>query len=190
MKNPFLIGESIYLRALVPADFEGNYFGWFNDPRVCQFNSHGRRPNNRQNMEKYYTRVLDDSTLAVFAIVFSDNDCHIGNISLQNINYIDRSAEYAIIMGESGYWGKGIAKEASTLILNYGFYTLNLFRIYCGTSAENIPMNKLAKYMGMTLEGCRRKAIYKNGKYFDINEYGMLVDEFSNREKGDPRESE
>ena len=178
MKHPFLIGDVVYLRALEQEDLTGNYFQWFNDQDVCRFNSHGRSPNNPGRMSAYLERAYSDSSLAVFAIVFKENDAHVGNISLQDINLIDRSAEYAVVLGEKDYWGKGVAKEASDLILQHGFMTLNLHRIYCGTSVDNTGMQKLALYMGMKEEGRRREALFKNGCYIDLLEYGILVEEY------------
>jgi len=187
MKHPFLVGNQVYLRALEKEDLSGNYFQWFNDEEVCRFNSHGRFPNNMQRMEAYLLRSFTDPTLSVFAIIYQENNVHVGNVCLQMINYIDRSGEYAIVLGEKDYWGKGIARESSDLILRYGFMTLNLNRIYCGTAADNIAMHKLAVYMGMVEEGRRREAIYKNGVYHDIVEYGILRREYLDLQNGKTR---
>ena len=178
MRHPFLVGNTVYLRALEKEDLTGNYFQWFNDQEVCRFNSHGRVPNNMNRMETYLQRAYTDSSLAVFAICYRENDVHIGNICLQGINLTDNNAEYAIILGEKDYWGKGVAKEASDLILQHGFMTINLYRICCGTSADNTGMQKLAAYMGMKEEGRQREALFKNGKYVDIIEYGLLRNEY------------
>jgi RimJ/RimL family protein N-acetyltransferase len=35
-------------------------------------------------------------------------------------------------------------------------------------------MQKLAEKLGMNLEGIRKEAIFKNGNYCDIHEYGLL----------------
>jgi RimJ/RimL family protein N-acetyltransferase len=178
MRHPFLVGTVVYLRALEKEDLTGSYFQWFNDQEVCRFNSHGRAPNNMNKMESYLQRAYNDPSLAVFAIAYRENDAHVGNICLQGINLVDRSAEYAIVLGEKDYWGKGVAKEASDLILQHGFMTLNLHRIYCGTSEENTGMQKLAGYMGMKDEGRRRQALFKNGRYVDVMEYGLLSEEW------------
>jgi RimJ/RimL family protein N-acetyltransferase len=39
-------------------------------------------------------------------------------------------------------------------------------------------MQKLALKLGMKPEGRRRQAMYKNGKYSDILEYGILKTEY------------
>jgi RimJ/RimL family protein N-acetyltransferase len=178
MKHPFLIGESIYLRGLEEQDLAGNYFQWFNDQDVCQYNSHGRYPNNLDKMMAYLKKTHSDPSLVVFAIILKENKEHVGNISLQGINFIDRNAEYAIVLGEQKCWGKGVAKAASDMIIKHGFLTLNLHRIHCGTSVKNLGMQKLASYLGMKEEGRRRDALYKHGEYVDLIEYGILRHEY------------
>lgn len=179
MNNAFLAGSTFYLRGLDERDLAGPYPSWFNDPEVCRFNSHGRSPATLPQMEAYVRKVQNSATDLVLAIVLKVGERHIGNISLQKISWVDRSAEYAIVMGDKDSWGKGIAKEASLLLLQHGFRTLNLHRIYCGTSEKNLPMQKLAAAMGMKAEGRRRQALFKEGNFQDILEYGILQEEFS-----------
>jgi len=178
IKHVFLESPRVYLRALEEKDIHGSYFQWLNDKEVTQFNSHGRFPNNEKKIRDYLNFSQTDTNALVLAIIFKENDLHIGNISLQNINWIDRNAEFAILLGDKNYWGKNLAFEASALIVAHGFEVLNLHRIYCGTSSENIGMQKLAEKLQMKREGLRREALFKNGRYVDIIEYGILKKEY------------
>lgn len=178
MKNPFLIGKNIYLRALEENDLEGNYVAWLNNADVCRYNSHHVFPYTRDAAKAYIQGASTSRTMLVLAIVLKNKDRHIGNISLQNINHINRSAEFAILVGEKDCWGKGYSKEAAQLVIEHGLNELNLNRIYCGTMADNAPMQKLAKYLGMKEEGRRRSAAFKSGKFIDVIEFGILMDEF------------
>ncbi|MCK9282477.1 MAG: GNAT family N-acetyltransferase, partial [Melioribacteraceae bacterium] len=101
---------------------------------------------------------------------------HIGNISLQRINWIYRSAEFAIIIGEKDYWKSGIGFEALTILFKHGFDKLNLHRIWTGTASSNEGMNKLCMKLGMTLEGIFYDGIFLNGKYRNINCYSIMED--------------
>lgn len=178
MINPFLIGKKIYLRGLEESDIEGNYFQWFNDSEITKFNSHGNFPNNKKKMLDYVQHIHTSRNDLVLGIFDIENDFHIGNISLQSIDWFYHSAEYAIIVGEKSYWGKGIAREASDLLIDHGFIQLNLNRIHCGTSEDNTGMQKLALYMGMTQEGVLRQAMYKNGSFKNIYLYSILKEEY------------
>lgn len=179
MNNPFLVGENIYLRAITGDDLNANYREWFNDEEVCAYNSHHRFPNYDENMRDYYENVIKSRSNLILAICDKASDAHVGNIALENIDTLNRCAEFAIVIGDKAHWGKGIGKEASRLIVKHGFEQLNLNRIYCGTSAENVGMQKLAATLGMKEEGRRREAMFKNGVFTDIIEYGLLRHDFT-----------
>jgi len=173
-KDIFLKGESIYLRALNEDDINGNYSKWLNDSEITLYNSHGRFPVSTENLIDFVKAASKSKTSLVMAVVDNETDTHIGNISLQGISWVDRSAEIAVILGEKEYWGKGDMYEAGKLIIEHGFNVLNLYRIHCGTSAENLGMQKLALKLGFEQEGVRKEALFKNGHYIDIIEYGKL----------------
>jgi RimJ/RimL family protein N-acetyltransferase len=170
--------DRLYLRHLQLSDAEGNYPHWFNDKSVTRYNSHGERHYTKEMAIKYIQSVICNDTTEVFAIILKENNQHIGNISLQNIDFKNRNAEFAILIGETQAYSKGIGFEASVLVFNYGFNDLNLHRIYCGTSCKNIPMQKLALKLGMTQEGIKREAMLKNAQFIDIIEYAILKEEF------------
>ena len=177
-ETPFIQGVTVDLRPLSLDDVSGTYINWLNDAEVCEFNSHHAYPYTRELAVEYVTSIRSQKRDLVLAIIAKDSNKHIGNISLQNIHPTNQSAEYAIIIGDKEYWGKGIAKEASVLILKHGFEELNLHRISCGTSVKNIPMQKLATSLGFAQEGIRKDAMFKNGEFVDVIEYGLLRGNF------------
>ncbi|MFH0969688.1 MAG: GNAT family protein [Patescibacteria group bacterium] len=178
LNKSFLEGKKIYLRPLTANDINDNYISWLNDSEVCKYNSHHAFPYNKHKAEEYLKNISLSKEILVLAIITKRSEKHIGNISLQQIDLLNSSAEFAILLGDKNYWGKGIAKEASVLIVNHGFKELNLHRIYCGTSSENIAMQKLAEFLGMSEEGRRKEAQFKNGRYNDILEFGILKKDF------------
>lgn len=177
----FLETERLGLRCLLLEDIYGNYGEWFNDPEVCKYNAHHRYPMTEQELKGYVNDVSVSNRSLVLAIIEKSAKKHIGNISLQEINYIDRSAEFAIIMGEKDVWGKGYASEAGKALIQHAFHSLNLHRVYVGTASNNIGMQKLALKLGFEQEGIRREALYNKGNYYDIIEYGMLRLDYDSR---------
>ena len=173
----FLKGPRVELRALTETDLTQEYLQWLNDDEVCRNNSHAIFPNTEQKMKDYFSR-LNNQKEVVLAIIHTESNQHIGNVSLQNINWISRNAEFAILMGNKKFWGNGYGEEAAKLIVEYGFERLNLHRIYCGTLETNKGMKKLTKKLLMKKEGLRRQAMFKNGEFQDIVEYGVLKSEF------------
>jgi RimJ/RimL family protein N-acetyltransferase len=180
---PFLQGQHIYLRVLTDEDASGDYPAWLNDAEVCRGNSHHVFPYPKEAALDYIRKVRESTTNLALAIVLREDHRHIGNITLQSIHPINRSAEFAMLIGDKSAWGKGYGLEAGQLMCQHGFETLNLHRIYCGTFADNAGMIGLAHALGMKEEGRRREAAFKDGKYLDIVEFGLLESELLSRRR-------
>jgi RimJ/RimL family protein N-acetyltransferase len=176
---PFLEGENVYLRALRETDADGPYVGWLNDETACLGNSHHNWPFTRGAALDYIRDAGKGAGDLVLAIVLKETHAHIGNIALQRIDWIHRSAQFAILLGDRGEWGKGRGLEAGRLIVRHGFAALNLNRIECGTYETNVGMRKLAAALGMKEEGVRRQAAWKDGRYLDVVQFGVLRHEFA-----------
>lgn len=174
----FLIGERLYLRPLTEADLDGGYLGWFNDAEVCAGNSHHVLPYTRELALEYIRQSARTRDELVLAMVLRDNDRHIGNIALQKIHPLSRSADLSIVIGEKTAWGQGLGLEAGRLLCTHAFLELNLNRIACATYENNTAMMRLAASLGMQEEGRRRQAAFKSGRYLDIIEFGVLGSEY------------
>jgi [ribosomal protein S5]-alanine N-acetyltransferase len=179
----FLAGPRLYLRALREADADGPYPGWFNDAEVCRGNSHHVFPYTREAALAYIRHAGQTRESLILAVVLREGHRHIGNIALQDIHPVNRSAELSILIGERDVWGAGFAHEAAVLIVAHGFSALNLERIGCGTFSGNAAMQKLAQRLGMKEEGRRRRAAFKDGRYVDVVEFGLLRGEFERTSK-------
>lgn len=170
----FLETERYYLRTLTLSDVEGNYRRWLNDQEVVRHNSHGRFPQTPETLKTYVQSTSLATHQIVLAVVDKASGHHIGNISLQQINWVDRNAEIAFLLGEAAHRGKGVMYEAGKKLIAHAFETLNLHRIHCGTSSANTAMQRLAEKLGMKLEGRRKEAIFNDGAYHDIIEFGII----------------
>jgi RimJ/RimL family protein N-acetyltransferase len=187
--------ERFYVRPFTKEDMTEQYRSWFHDADVTRHNSHGLFPYTKEQMARFLAQ-LESSDDLVWAVIVKPEEgkkfvkhtkdglnylegIHIGNVSLQNIHRIYRSAEFACVFGEKDYWGKGYGTEAAKMIFNHGFNRLNLHRIFTGTSSTNIGMQKIAKKLGMIHEGTFKEAMFLNGEYVDIYEYGILAREFN-----------
>lgn len=184
MATPFLAGTTIYLRGLREEDLGGPWFDWFDNAEVCRFNNHHRFPNTDRRMREFLEQVAGGPQTLVLAVCDAASHAHLGNVSLDRIDLVNRCAEFSIIIGDPAAWGRGVGTEAGRLLLRHGFRELGLQRIGCGTSEDNLGMQKLARKLGMSEEGRRRKALYKNGRFVDVLEFGVLRDEFLTADKG------
>jgi len=187
--------EKLYVRPFEKSDLTEQYRSWFHDVDITRHNSHGLFPYTKEQMNKFLAQLesSDDIVWAVIAKPESSTeeykqafpearkDFHIGNIALQRINWINRSAEFACVFGEKAYWSKGFCTEAARLLFDHGFNRLNLHRIFTGTAATNIGMQKVALKLGMKEEGIFKDGTFLEGKYVNILAYGILKNEWKNR---------
>lgn len=174
-RQAFLRDGDLVLRPLSPADADGAYVQWLNDAEVCRWNSHHVRPYTREMALEYIASLSGGSDLVLAITV---DGTHVGNVSLQKVSTLHRSADFATIIGDRSVWGTGVATTAGQLIVDHGFSALNLHRITSGTFADNVGARRLIEKLGMTHEGTRRAALFKHARYHDVFEYGLLVDEW------------
>jgi len=100
----------------------------------------------------------------------------IGMISLMNIDWKNKNAELGYWLGKK-YWKKGIMTEAIQLLLQYGFTTSKLERVYAKVLHPNIASAKLLEKSGFRYEGKLRRSTLRRGKWYDDLCYGILKNE-------------
>lgn len=111
-----------------------------------------------------------------FAIA-DENDEYLGTISLKNIDLENSIAEYAIVTRRKA-WGKGIAFEATELILKKAFDTYGLQRIYLNVLADNVAAINLYEKSGFKFEGEFREHLRMGDTRKNLKWYGILSSEF------------
>jgi len=178
MKNPFLVGERVYLRAITEEDLAGNYFQWLNDYEVTKFTESGQVPNTPETMRNYFQQVIRNSSNVALAIVDKQTDQHVGNAKLGPINWIHRCAEFGILIGEKDFWGKGYGTEATVLLLAYAFRRLNLHKVILGVCADHLAAVHAYQRAGFREAGRMREAVFINGQYHDKLLMGISANEF------------
>lgn len=189
MKTIMYETDRLYVRPLTEEDVRTNheYQAAFYNQTVTRFNSHGLFPYTRSQMVEFIQRV-NSGTEIIWAVItktdpnserFLDDEKHIGNISLQRIDWINRSAELACLFWDKEYWGKGYGTESCKLLFKHGFEKLNLNRIWTGTAETNTGMRHIAEKLGMRQEGIFRNTVYLEGQYVNVVEYGILKEEWN-----------
>ena len=167
MDIPFVRAKDFYLRELRASDLDGPWYAWFNDAEVTRHQNKKIFPNTREKQRTYYEALLSSDKDVVLAIVDEKTKKHIGNVGLHKIDWIHRSAELGIVLGNKAFWGRKIGKRAWALITAYGFQVLNLNRIYAYVLKDNLASRKSAEAAGFVREGTIREFMYKNGCYVD-----------------------
>lgn len=152
------------------------YRRWMTDEEVTRFNSHGLFPKGDREIQAWLDDVESGKNAVTFAILF--DGVWVGVCSLQSLNWINRSAEVAIYIGERNAWGRGIATKAVRALLRHGFQRLGLFRIWSGTAATNKGMNRVFQKLDFRMEGSFRSGMFLDGHFVDIHCYSILKGEY------------
>lgn len=171
--------ECIMIRTLKLSDLD-NMYEWMQDVEVTKnlqapFASFTREKV-KNFIEDSMTQTTESENLN-FAIV-DEADEYMGTISLKNIDRKCKNAEYAIVTRAKAH-GRGYAMEATKDIIQYGFETLGLEKIYLYVSVDNIRANKFYEKAGFVEEGVFRRHLMIGGELTDIRWYAMLRDEWS-----------
>lgn len=175
---PFLRGERCGLRPLTPADVDGPWPGWFNDPDVTRFMLHGDLPSTKESTLAFYEHVITSSNDLVLAIDIPDLG-HVGNIGLHRIDWRHRTAEYGVVIGEAAARGRGVGREATQLICDHGFRRLGLHRIWLGCLAEHEAARRMYRSVGFREEGVLREVFWHDGQRVDQVIMGLLAGELA-----------
>jgi RimJ/RimL family protein N-acetyltransferase len=176
MRNPFLIGERLYLRPLEESDIP-TCLRWINDPEVTRTLASYRPINELREREWFQGQYKDEHNI-ILAIALKGSDKHIGNISLDGIDWKERQAELGIIIGEKDEWDKGYGSEAISLMLGYGFDRLGLHRIYLRVYENNPRAIRCYEKAGFRREGVMRESHFSEGRYWDTILMGLLEGEW------------
>ncbi len=179
-----IFGKRIRLRAIQRADLP-LFMDWLNDPEVRQ-GLMVYQPLSIHDEEDWFelTRKnpTDERPLAIEILTETGWIC-IGNCGLFGISWRIRQAEFGIMIGAKQYWNQGYGTEALGLMLDYGFGTLNLNRIFLQVYQNNPRAIRAYEKAGLTNEGCLRSAHYQDGHYFDVFLMSMLRSEWQNAGK-------
>jgi RimJ/RimL family protein N-acetyltransferase len=100
----------------------------------------------------------------------------IGLLAFLHFDKIHQKAELRKLIGEPDYRGRGLAKEATQLWLQFGISTLGLKKIYLNTLDTNIRNIKLNEELGFKVEGILRNECFIDGIYHDVLKMAYLVE--------------
>jgi RimJ/RimL family protein N-acetyltransferase len=152
-----------------------------NDFSVSRYTASMPYPYKLKDAEKWINHTRKKKDGYDLGIALRENDKIIGEVS---INKIGESKKYKI--GEIGYWlgkkyrGKGYAKEAAIILIDYLFNKFGLRKIYARVDGPNIGSQKFLENLGFKKEGVLREQVrYRFGnKWFDEFYYGLFKKEW------------
>ena len=171
-----LVGDRIYLSPRNSEDVE-KFTEWLNDFETTDYTGRSGILTTLDGERKYLEE--NSNPEATFVIVTLEDNKMIGTVSLEDINWINRTATLGIFIGDKEFRSKGYGTEAIRLILEYGFKYMNLYNIKLDLMEFNERALKCYEKCGFKEYGRRRKCKFLNGKYYDSISMDILADEFT-----------
>ena len=118
---------------------------------------------NASKTEPYHIMAIDVDGEAVGAIGLHPQE-----------DIFAKNAEMGYWLAEP-FWGKGIMTRAIQQMVDYGFQTFDINRIFARPFGSNIGSQRALEKAGFTLEARFEKTILKNGNYEDELVYAVRV---------------
>jgi RimJ/RimL family protein N-acetyltransferase len=176
LNHLFILGQKIYLRPIQAEDIELLLEGE-NDPGVRE-TLFLAQPLDSDMARERLTRFSQAKDSLVLTIVDRNTEQAIGQTAFFRIDWVSRAAIFYLAVLKPEFWAKGIGSEATSLMVDYAFETLNLNRIQLHVFAGNQAAIKIYQKVGFIQEGVLRQAMFHHGKYCDFWVMGILRSDF------------
>jgi RimJ/RimL family protein N-acetyltransferase len=132
----------------------------------------------KKQYEKLEKKVEEDKNLYHFMIRLKADDRLIGKTALQWIEWTNGNAFLRIGIGSAEDRRKGYGTQALQMLLRFAFAELNLFRVSAIVPEYNEGAIALLHKFGFTQEVCRRSALERDARRWDLYVFGLLRDEW------------
>ncbi|MEN0642443.1 GNAT family protein [Alkalicoccobacillus gibsonii] len=128
--------------------------------------------------ERMVTSLQEPRFQFAYAIIQRETNTLIGSVELTIRDVKHQAAELSYIL-HPDYWGKGYATEAAGLMLSFGFYKMNLHRIYAKCDPRNKGSERVMQKIGMVWEGRLREDLLLSEGWRDSLIYSILARDYN-----------
>lgn len=147
--TPVIDGERVRLRPLVIEDADALH-AIYSDVELMAWWSHAPHETLEQTLDRVQKTVAADDWYR-WAITLTGDDRAIGTLGAH-----EKRQGGVVEIGYSlarAHWGRGIAREAVALMIDYLFEVEGHRRVFADTDPDNAASNSLLERLGFTQEG-------------------------------------
>lgn len=175
---PELETERLLLRKMLPSDYADmyEYASRFDVTRYLLWNAHPNPEYSRQYLEYIKTRYRAGDFYD-WAVTLKKEKKMIGTCGFTKFNFANNSAEIGYVLNPH-YWHLGMASEAASAVIRFGFDVLRLHRIEACYMVDNLASRAVMERIGMTYEGTHRSSMKIKGKYESIGVCAIVADDY------------
>jgi len=145
------------------------------------------RPLSPASVKKQYEAIEkemdEDKNLFYFTIRAREDDHLIGKAMVEWIDWSNGNGYLRLGIGAESDRRKGYGSQALSMLLRYSFGELNLYRVTAVVPAYNEGAIRLFQKFGFMEEIRRRKAMHRDGEFWDILSFGLLNSEWQEQQR-------
>lgn len=174
-----LQGRHVGLRAIEPHDLP-QLLAWRNDPRLRRYFREYRELNSTQQQQWFDTRVVNDPSTRMFAVVERAPGPSAGRLlgaaGLCYIDWVNRTADFSLYIGADDlYIDDRYAPDAAVAMIDYAFDELGLNRLWSEIYAFDESKRRFFETLGFSLDGVHRQTHWAEGAWHDSRYYSLLA---------------
>jgi RimJ/RimL family protein N-acetyltransferase len=128
----------------------------------------------KKQYEAIEKEMEEQRNLFYFTICTREDDRFIGKALLEYVDWSSGNSYIRLGIGEPEFRRKGYGSQALSLLLRYAFGELNLYRVTAVVPAYNEGALRLFQKFGFMEEVRRRKAMHRDGEFWDVVGFGLL----------------
>jgi ribosomal-protein-alanine N-acetyltransferase len=175
---PVLETERLVLRRIILQDAPA-FFDFRSDPEVQRHNGGAlTRIEEAADLVALFETGYRERSRIEWGVTLKGTDHRvIGDFGYANWSRAHRRAEVGYCLSRA-HWRQGLAIEALTAIVAFGFHRMELHRIHACLWAENLASVRLLERLGFQREGTLRGEYWADGAFHDETLYALLRPEY------------
>ena len=182
----FWQGEKVRLRPVRLEDAEAAFIGMLDSPSRQDLQLGIELPTTLEALRASLEKRLDCKEadgVIIFSIETLEGE-KVGGLSLHSQDRKNGIFSFGVTI-DRPHWRKGYAEDAVRILLRYGFRERRHQKCNSACVVRNGASIALHKKLGFTEEGRVRRRWFYDGQYHDEVLFGMTVEEFEARERGE-----
>ena len=177
--KPSIHTSRLSFREFTVDDFEAVH-AYAADPQVTRYTAFG--PNTVEQTKGFLQLASDQAAQAdrghyTFALVHEATNTLIGSCGLMRSDTNGPQFGFGYVLHKD-WWGQGLATEAVTALVEFGFDELRAHRLWAHVFAGNTASARVVQKLGFRFEGCALQAMFVREAWHDLQTFALLRSEW------------
>lgn len=173
--QPSFIGNKIYLRPMMPFDFDSFYL-WNQECEPQSLSCHPRLLLSGPEYVERMKKAEASDKQQHFTVCLKKDNTQVGKVGFFGLNNLNRSAELGLIVDPDQH-RKGYGSEAIRILVDFLFDYRGLHKVYATTSELNEATWRLMESLGFHRDGIMRNHYFYQGEFYHQFVYSLLLAE-------------